>query len=46
MLVRRIMSNDVFSLGYLPSKLMETIIIPIIKDKKCLVTDKDNYIDL
>ena len=31
-----------FSHGYLPSKLMETIIIPIIKDKKGLVTDHDN----
>ena len=30
-------------LWYLPSKLMETIIIPIVKDRKGLITDKDNY---
>ena len=41
--VLRIIFNAMFSHGYLPSKLMETIIIPIIKDKKGLVTDKDNY---
>ena len=28
---------------YLPSKLMETIIISIIKDKKGSATDKNNY---
>jgi len=32
-----------FSHGYLPRMLMETIIIPIIKNKKGLVMDKDNY---
>ena len=41
--VLRIIFNAMFSHGYLPSKLMETIIIPIFKDKKGLVTDKDNY---
>jgi len=28
---------------YLPCKLMETIVVPIIKNKKGLITDKDNY---
>ena len=37
------LSNAAFSHGYLPSMLMETFIIPIIKHKKGLVTDKDNY---
>jgi len=32
-----------FSHGYLPPMLMETIIIPIIKNKNGLVMDKDNY---
>ena len=35
--------NAMLSHGYVPSKLMETIIVPIIKDKNGLVTDKDNY---
>jgi hypothetical protein len=35
--------NAVIIHGYLPSKLMETIIIPLVKDKKGLITDKDNY---
>jgi exonuclease III len=35
--------NVMFSHGYVPQKLMQTLIIPIIKDKKGLVTDKDNY---
>ena len=35
--------NAMFSQGYLPPNLMETIIIPIIKNKKGLVMDKDNY---
>ncbi len=35
--------NVMFVHTYLPTKLMETIIVPIIKDKKGLVTDKDNY---
>ena len=29
--------------GYVPSKMMETVIVPIVKDKKGIVTDKDNY---
>ena len=32
-----------FTHGYVPYKLMKTIIVPVIKDKKGLVTDKDNY---
>ena len=35
--------NAMFSHGYVPSILMETIIFPFIKDKKGLVTDKNNY---
>ena len=35
--------NAMFTHGYVPSKLMETIIVSIIKDKKCPGTDKDNY---
>ena len=35
--------NSMFMHNYLPSKLMETIIVPIIKDKRGLVTDKNNY---
>jgi len=35
--------NAMFSHGYLPPTLMETIIIPIFKNKKGLVMDKDNY---
>lgn len=29
--------------GYLPIKMMDTIIIPIIKDRKGDITSKDNY---
>ena len=29
--------------GYLPSRLMETIIVPIVKDNKGILTDKNNY---
>jgi hypothetical protein len=29
--------------GYLPSEMLDTIIVPIIKDKKGDITDKDNY---
>ena len=35
--------NVMFSHGYLPDELMQTIVIPIIKDKKGLMTDKNNY---
>ena len=35
--------NSMFMHNYLASKLMETIIVPIIKDKKGLVTDKNTY---
>ena len=35
--------NAMLSHGYVPPKIMYTIIVPIIKDKKGLVTDKDNY---
>ena len=35
--------NATFLYNYLPCKLMETIIVPIIKNKKGLITDKDNY---
>ena len=35
--------NATFTHVYVPYKLMETIIVPIIKDKKGLFTDKDNY---
>ena len=29
--------------GYLPTRLMETIIVPIVKDNKGILTDKNNY---
>jgi len=35
--------NAMLSHNHLPSKLMETIIIPIVKDNKGIITDKDNY---
>ena len=35
--------NAVFIHGYIPDSLMDTMIIPIIKDKKGNVTDKHNY---
>ena len=35
--------NNMVMLGYIPSKFMEAIIVPIVKDKKGLITDKDNY---
>ena len=35
--------NAMFAHGYLPCSIMETVIIPIIKDKRGDVTDKDNY---
>ena len=35
--------NSCMSHGYIPQKLMETVIVPILKDSKGLVTDKDNY---
>ncbi len=35
--------NAMFLHNYLPCKFMETIIVPIIKNKKGSITDKDNY---
>jgi len=35
--------NAMFLHNYLPCKLMETIIVHIIKSKNGLITDKDNY---
>ena len=35
--------NSILSHGYLPSDFMKTTIVPILKDKKGLVTDKNNY---
>jgi len=35
--------SAMFSHGYLPPKLMERIVIPIIKNKRGLLMDKDNY---
>ena len=32
-----------FTHGYLPDSLMETKIIPIVKDKKGSLTNKENY---
>ena len=32
-----------FAIGYVLSQFMQTIAVPIIKNKKGLVTDKDNY---
>ena len=29
--------------GYLPSQLMQTIIVTLVKDKWGVLTDKDNY---
>ena len=34
--------NVMFLHNYLPSTFMETSIVRIIKNKKCLITDKDN----
>ena len=38
-----ILFNVMLCHGYLPSKLMETIIVPILKDKKGDLGSKDNY---
>ena len=35
--------NCMIAHGYLLSKFMVTLIIPIVKDKKCDITDGDNY---
>lgn len=35
--------NSMFLHGFLPPSLMKTVIVPVIKDKKGIVTDKDNY---
>ena len=35
--------NSIFTHGYIPISLIESVIIPIVKDKKGLITDKDNY---
>ena len=35
--------NTMFPHNYLPCMLVETNIVPIIKNKKALITDKDNY---
>ena len=35
--------NSVNILGYLPTRLMETIIVPIVKDNKGVLTEKNNY---
>jgi len=35
--------NSMLIHGYLPCKLMDTIISPVIKDKKGNITDKENY---
>ena len=29
--------------GYLPTRLMENFIVPIVKDNKSILTDKNNY---
>jgi hypothetical protein len=38
-----ILINTMFIHGYMPQMIMDTIIIPIVKDKKGNVTDGDNY---
>ena len=35
--------NTIITHGYMPQSLMDTIIVPIVKDKKGLIMDKDNY---
>ena len=35
--------NSVNIHGYLPTRLMETIIVPTVKDNKGVLTDKNNY---
>ena len=35
--------NAMLAHGYMPKSLMETLIVPIVKDKKASVTSKDNY---
>ena len=35
--------NSIFNHGYLPKNIIHSIIVPIIKDKKGIVTNKDNY---
>jgi hypothetical protein len=35
--------NAVISHGYIPEQFMDSVIIPILKDKKGDITDKDNY---
>jgi hypothetical protein len=35
--------NQMLIHGYVPSKLMDTLVVPIVKDKKGILTDKNNY---
>lgn len=35
--------NSMLTHGFLPSKFMDTLLIPIVKDKKGNITDGDNY---
>ena len=35
--------NSIVIHGYIPSNIMDTILIPLIKDKKGNITNKDNY---
>jgi hypothetical protein len=42
-LLLRMLFNKIVQHGYIPSKLMDTTIIPVVKDIKGDVTDKDNY---
>ena len=35
--------NNMLYHGYIPKRAMDTLIVPIIKDKKGLLTDKHNY---
>ena len=35
--------NAMFAHGYMPDKLMQSVIIPIVKKKKGDITNMDNY---
>ena len=35
--------NSAIIHGHLPDRLMETIIVPIVKDSKSTLTDENNY---
>ena len=39
----QLLFNAMMCHGYVPEELMSSVVIPIVKDKKAVITSKDNY---